>query len=521
MPAAAPKVESFSKCDTIVVPDSDLEEVTPTLLKENIAPSMAANPRQFARIAKSTTLDSDDRDPDEECDEGDENFEALMDAVFDEDEEAKENAAAARENDDNGRNAFSMLMQGSKTQGIGGRRAVPASKNNKAQQQKKRPRGGKMWRGSTGPHKYPPPQNQVPDCKGFIVDGFRYRFPTQKNTFFLTHFHADHYGGIPYRWDEGPIYCTPTTARLLAMRFKVSAACIHQIKIGGPPVRVQGVDVIALDANHCPGAAMFLFKVRKTGRMHLHTGDLRYDRQRIDLRKTLRIPAGFRLSTIFLDTTYLRPSCRFISQQQAISQAAERLSRVLRVESRNALTSAMGLDGKDKSTLVVVGAYTIGKERFLWGLLRACFTEKEKIHVSPSKLRILKCLEDLQIDDLLRLTTDKSKARVHLTEMGKLNMPTLRGMLGNQFARVVALRPTGHAKRVHEAVSRDERVRIISVPYSEHSSFDELGHFIADAKAVTRGQALSFVPTVQSVGSKRGAGMADTRSELEALVRKV
>ena len=62
----------------------------------------------------------------------------------------------------------------------------------------------------------------------FVVDKFG---PTTTGVpcqhWFLTHFHADHYGGLCPRWcqrNKGNIYCTTPTAKLAAERLKV---CCH------------------------------------------------------------------------------------------------------------------------------------------------------------------------------------------------------------------------------------------------------------------------------------------------------
>ena len=63
--------------------------------------------------------------------------------------------------------------------------------------------------------------------------------------------------------------------------------------------------------------------------------------------------------------------------------------------------------------LVVVGTYSIGKERIVMGIAKALGT---KIYASAGKRRICKCLED---DDLMGLITDDPKeGQVHMTRYG-------------------------------------------------------------------------------------------------------
>ena len=105
-----------------------------------------------------------------------------------------------------------------------------------------------------------PPHKAVPGTR-FAVDCFRLR-GTGASAFFLTHGHSDHYGGLDARWDEGPVYCSELTSRLVPLRTGVSQTWLRVLPLN-QPVKVDGVTVVAVDANHCPGAVMLLFARRR------------------------------------------------------------------------------------------------------------------------------------------------------------------------------------------------------------------------------------------------------------------
>lgn len=117
-----------------------------------------------------------------------------------------------------------------------------------------------------------PTCRQVPHTR-FLVDYFL-QIPNNVSAFFLTHWHYDHYRGLGSHFQQGPIYCSPTTARLLERITLVDSQWIVP-KRNLEPFLVEQVQVTFMDANHCPGSVMILFQTPE-GSNYLHTGDMRY-----------------------------------------------------------------------------------------------------------------------------------------------------------------------------------------------------------------------------------------------------
>ena len=81
--------------------------------------------------------------------------------------------------------------------------------------------------------------------------------------------------------------------------------------------------VTAVDANHCPGAAQFIFeRIEARGQgegdititeRYLHTGDCRFHPQQFQSNAHLQRCVGC-LDTLYLDTTYCNPKHAFPDQ---------------------------------------------------------------------------------------------------------------------------------------------------------------------------------------------------------------
>ena len=72
--------------------------------------------------------------------------------------------------------------------------------------------------------------------------------------------------GLNRAFSSGVIYCSPITATLLTKDMGMPAERVIPLPVDTPLV-IDGVSVTLMDANHCPGACMMLFKVpSKTGK---------------------------------------------------------------------------------------------------------------------------------------------------------------------------------------------------------------------------------------------------------------
>ncbi|OJD33808.1 dna repair metallo-beta-lactamase [Diplodia corticola] len=406
------------------------------------------------------------------------------------------------------------------------------------------------------------------------VDAFRYGAVQGCEAYFLSHFHSDHYIGLTANWRHGPIYCSRVTANLVRQQLRVDPKFVVGLEWEKPTeVPQTGVTVTMIPANHCPGSSLFLFEKPigkgQNPRMQrvLHCGDFRACRAHIEhplLRPdVLDAVSGKtrqqKLDVCYLDTTYLNPKYAFPSQGEVIKACADMCVSLNRVraddtdgweqmkreragkgmanfvrknsdlvneEDNDEDVDAMKLSKGTKNRgrlLVVVGTYSIGKERMCLGIAKAM---DSKIFAPPGKMRICRALEDAELD--ARLTTDPRAAQVHMTPLFEIRAETLDDYLKDYrdtFARAVGFRPTGwnyrppnsrftesplvqtvlHSGNWKSGFSMRDlvpqrgstgRASSFGVPYSEHSSFRELTMFCCALRID------KIIPTV-NVGSAK------------------
>lgn len=314
----------------------------------------------------------------------------------------------------------------------------------------------------------------------------------------------------------------------------------------------------------------------------LHCGDFRACRMHVQhpllmpnvLDKVTGRTKEQKIDVCYLDTTYLNPKYAFPEQeavikacadmcvclskdapdetdgweQMKVQRAGKGMAKFVKKESRteikeepvneddvdnmkvenNPYASQQILSSiSDKKTrgrlLVVVGTYSIGKERICLGIARALGS---KIYAPTYKQRIVTALEDPELDALM--TTDPRQAQVHMTPLSEMRAETLDDYLRDffpHFTRAVGFRPSGwqyrppnsrfvesplvqtvlHSENWKSTYSMKElapqrgstsRASCFGVPYSEHSSFRELTMFCCALRIE------KIIPTV-NIGSAK------------------
>ena len=352
-----------------------------------------------------------------------------------------------------------------------------------------------------------PSVKQIPGTR-FVVDGFR-SAGRYSVSYFLSHFHSDHYTGITPLWNKGLIFCSEITASLVLQVLKVAPELVVALPMG-QKVCVDGVEVNLVDANHCPGAVQFLFRVpigEEVGSQdgfhrYVHTGDMRYA---AFMKDDASLAEYVGADAVFLDTTYCNPKFIFPSQAESVGYVAETVFNLMQgCEARSVDDDDMGeglpasgskVDGEEcrddeqqgsvgkvhdnsddpssskgfgeddedvfrvarqggmastsKSVLFLISTYVIGKEKILTAVARKCDC---LIYVNERKLSILKCLK---LEDMGIFTTDPAATNVHVVGWSFLGetWPYFRPNFGNMekilaesgFSRVVGFVPTGWA----------------------------------------------------------------------------
>ncbi|HRZ28175.1 MAG TPA: MBL fold metallo-hydrolase [Spirochaetota bacterium] len=273
-----------------------------------------------------------------------------------------------------------------------------------------------------------------------VVDDF---YTSDADYYALTHYHSDHRKGLR-QGDTRSIICSTITLKLLISLNDVPVGNITAIDPGDQKKVSDDVTIKAYDANHCPGAVMFLFIVN--GRKYLHTGDFRYC-DRHDKHQELFDD----IDTLYVDSTFKSEEGNYYnhpSQEEAIEQIIKLIT-----------------SNKDKT--IYLGLYQIGKNRIINAIHERLGI---KVYVNEERRNIYSIIGmDEAVTTNPKESNIKGYAINYFYNHFKKQHP-------NYQADSIVIIPTGWS---HD---RNNCNGFYYIPYSEHNSSDELKRFIEKVK---------------------------------------
>lgn len=205
--------------------------------------------------------------------------------------------------------------------------------------------------------------------------------------------------------------------------------------------------VTLIDANHCPGAVMFLFQ-GYFGCI-LHTGDFRYYEGMLDIPPFTN---GLVVNTLYLDNTYCDPKCEFPTRDEA----KEKILEIIRNNPEKQIR--FGLD-------------RLGKEDLL------CEIAKDQgfpVFVDDFRYKVVDLLGKSEYftlnheDTYLSVHAKRTVCRSNLAVANKFHGPT------------IGIIPTALYHCRNNPFEKSDTIFV--VPYSDHSSYSELKKFVAKVK---------------------------------------
>ncbi|KAK7737106.1 hypothetical protein SLS63_002897 [Diaporthe eres] len=270
----------------------------------------------------------------------------------------------------------------------------------------------------------------IREFPGVRVDFFRNVVDDPPLACFLSHIHSDHIAGLD-TFKGRLVYCSAATrAMLLKLQRKASRINFAQGILEAEEITYRHqrnrlkalplntptdvelapnitVRVTLFDANHCPGAVMFLFE--GDGKAVLYTGDIRSETWHVDalLRNPCMVEYSIdrdsrRLKTldkIYLDTSFTE-DVQFQSKADGLRELLDKVAKY------------------PEDTLFYFSAWTYGYEDVWIALAKALNTQ---IHVDDYKMKVY---------ESLRVKLDNENNYLHLSP----EAPALVGFpCGNRF----------------------------------------------------------------------------------------
>ena len=244
---------------------------------------------------------------------------------------------------------------------------------------------------------------------------------------------------------------------MILLKFPKLSSCIETHEIG-TTAKIENVEVHFFDANHTPGSAMFLF-ILPSGKKILHTGDFRAEDSIANSIKYFS-PIDY----LYMDCTYGTSKLNIIPRENCVKFICDRTK-----------------DESHKNSLILVGTYTTGKEELVINISKELGIP---VYVPDDRYRSIEGLIECKFVSKDVFIRDPNQTKLHLVSLmgcNEIESANYAKQLG--YNNVICIRASGWGGKAFwqtplVSVIDDVTVSIYNVPYSDHSSPDQLVNFV-------------------------------------------
>jgi DNA cross-link repair 1B protein len=291
--------------------------------------------------------------------------------------------------------------------------------------------------------------------------------------FFLTHCHTDHTQNLDSSWRDGLIYCSSITKQLLIQMNQVPPDFIKELELDKTHVmnfdENETFNVTLIDANHCPGAVMYLFEGYFG--VVLASGDFRYSPSMVQVDTPLYQKE---IDICYMDNTYFNPIFQSIPTREI---AFKEITRVI---------DELHKRFKDK-VFFKIKLKKLGKEELL---VKLAEHYKTGIHVSEERYIRLVNILNLDKKHFITEMNENTKTFIAVHEMNSEATTSF-----DIDKRVVYIEPTAlylaqsnskkfslSSSTYKQNLSINTNLTSFQIPYTDHSSYTEIIQFVQRIK---------------------------------------
>ncbi|KAE9616834.1 putative metallo-beta-lactamase [Lupinus albus] len=224
------------------------------------------------------------------------------------------------------------------------------------------------------------------------------RWGKGSSAYFLTHLHSDHTHGLSSSWSNGPLFCSRLTAKLLPFKFpNFNLSLLRILEIGSWHTLSPSssfpttLHVFVIDACHCPGSIMLVFRGEFGCR--ICTGDFRWepDCEKARMSKEMLVAAlkDDVVDVAYIDNTYSNPIYDFPTRQLAANQVHSRIPDYKCTpleDSLNPRYVIIDIISSHPDHDIIIGINTLGKEDLLLQISRALKIKVSLFHNILSRI---------------------------------------------------------------------------------------------------------------------------------------